>query len=683
MLIHQIKSRASHFRWSIGSILEPRQISIALGIYVCMAIIFIFAVCIYLHYSYTIYPSTVFNSDDSFAILFSSEILRQHSLFPNWNYSTFVSTPFFPPQAIILPILMAISDHWMGAYRTAIALDQFIMAGLIWYVLGRNGLSRTLRLFLLCCVFAPFSDTFAWQSVLTGQKSWIFAEQLIITCLAAHCIRANHEITPHIKWRQLAMLGAFAIILFFDSSNIGQLLVPISVALLMLWATSGLDSTPATKGREGFSVLTILGVLLVAAAFGQIIFHVFVSTSQYSPLSPKFVDLQIAFRNFKLLIRSIILLFGAAPLAGEKIYSIFAVISIVKFLMLSVAFLFPLILLIYWRRLDNIFLRLLIIVFSVSLGLRVFLYIFSDISLDVTNTSRYFISDALVGISITVMYADRHWPRLLIRTFALVIAIVVIGSSSFIRNGASINTGYSSLVKAVEENNLRQGYGTYWNSNVLTALSNNRVKVRPIILDKGGMAPLRWLSSNEWYDGHNDISSSFLLLKGDERNTDLHPLNLLLGNPTRSFDIGDVHVEVYPFDIAARMGWKLHVDGPLTQNEMRSSIELLSVPERSADGVNWKVDVRITNGGSVPIGTDGHWPIYLGAHLLSPSGSVVENDYLRHFLPMIAPGESVELSLVLSSNTLGNKIVAFDLVQDGVAWFGSDGGQGLRVPFQK
>lgn len=464
--------------------------------------------------------------------------------------------------------------------------------------------------------------------------------------------------------------------MFFDKSNVGQLLLPISVALGTLFLFK-LSTTPATVKLKSYA--TVFGVFLTSLVLGQVLFHAFISKTSYTPLSPKYVDLGTAYKNFQLLIQSLIVLFGAAPKPGEGIYSIESVMVIAKFWLMILAFLSPFVLATQWAKLKSDFTRLLIIVFLTSVSLRIYVYVFADISLNATNTNRYFIPDALLGITIALLYVGQHWREKLINPALLALAVLVVGSSSFVQSAPNRDTGYRNLVETLEANDLHLGYGTFWDSNVLTALSDGKVQVRPIILKNGGIAALHWISSNRWYDGASKQTSSFLLLKGDEQNIDLKPLAPVLGSPTRTFNIGDMRVIVYPFDISTRMGWRYHVKGPLTPSEMRSSIELVGTPKLSADGKNWMLTVRITNNGDSAIGTDGKWPVSLGAHLLEKDGKVIENDYLRNFLPMIGPNQSAELDLSLTADKINDKIVEFDLVQDGVAWFASNGSHTLRV----
>lgn len=57
------------------------------------------------------------------------------------------------------------------------------------------------------------------------------------------------------------------------------------------------------------------------------------------------------------------------------------------------------------------------------------------------------------------------------------------------------------LIEALESHNLTYGYGNYWDANVVTYLSGERVKIRPIEYDEasGGYVPAATWTCEQWY----------------------------------------------------------------------------------------------------------------------------------------------------------------------------------------
>jgi hypothetical protein len=252
------------------------------------------------------------------------------------------------------------------------------------------------------------------------------------------------------------------------------------------------------------------------------------------------------------------------------------------------------------------------------------------------------------------------------------------GSPLVVAKPTSSST-YQKLAQYLETENLRLGYASFWNAGVVTALSDDRIRIRQVTLDSGIVSPFRWLSSPNWYKGDAGARESFLLLKGAERAFNTSFLAPTLGKPTRTEDFGDYHKLVYPFDLGWRLGWKYSVDEKLPPEDRRVVMDSMGVPVWSGTDRRWTVAVRVTNQGEVPIGSNGSWPVNLGVHLLRPNGQLLENDYARSVLPMIAPGESVTLQVELPNDRASGNVVEFDPVQESVAWFGGSGNPVLRI----
>lgn len=627
---------------------------------------------LYLRFSFEIYPTLNFQSDDAAALLFSNEVLKQHSLFPAWYNSTGILVPFLSPELSLLPILLAVSDHWMACFRTAVAVDQLLMAALVWWILGQAGLSRAMRLFLLCFLFASVSSQMAQQTVMIAGQDWFYAKVLLLSFLVFRCLHSPQDDADKSDRRWLILVLVVGALLFIDKSNISQMLPPLVAAFLMLWMAW------ADK-RSSKSILAAFAALVLAAAIGQFAFrYLRPHAVVYHHIAPTFVDLNAAGANLLLFLRGLMELFGAAPPVGENIYSITSVLWATKLAILCIVFIGPLWLLTRWRKIENDFLRLLIIVFTVSLALRMLVYLFTGISVGVTATNRYFISDALMGLTIMLLYSETHWQALPVRAGALVVATVLVAGSPLLVARPTEGSEYHRLARFLEGEQLHQGYATFWNAGVLTALADNRIQVRQIILGSGEIRPYRWLSSSRWYEGDTDIRESFLLLKGAEGAFNMAPLTPVLGKPVRIVNFGDYRALVFPFDLAQKLGWKYSIDEKLPPADRRVAINSVAAPVWSARDRCWTVTVRVTNRGKLPIGSSGSWPVNLGIHLLEPSGKLLDNDYARATLPMIEPGESVTLPVTISDRASG-QIVEFDPVQENVAWFHQTGSPVLQV----
>jgi len=67
-----------------------------------------------------------------------------------------------------------------------------------------------------------------------------------------------------------------------------------------------------------------------------------------------------------------------------------------------------------------------------------------------------------------------------------------------------------TVIKFLEGNGLTEGYGSYWSAGILSVISDGKIVVRQVGAGPGGIVPVRWYSSEEWYAMKN---ARFLIFK--------------------------------------------------------------------------------------------------------------------------------------------------------------------------
>jgi len=95
------------------------------------------------------------------------------------------------------------------------------------------------------------------------------------------------------------------------------------------------------------------------------------------------------------------------------------------------------------------------------------------------------------------------------------------------------------------------------------------------------------------------------------------------------------------------------------------------------------VDLTVHNHGFLPWDSTGPQPVFLSYHWLDRSGAALVYDGVRTPLPRpLAPGESCRVTLrVEVPPAPGRRVLAVDMVHEGVTWFSQAGASMLRVPY--
>jgi len=160
---------------------------------------------------------------------------------------------------------------------------------------------------------------------------------------------------------------------------------------------------------------------------------------------------------------------------------------------------------------ENLMVRLL----CASLVLNAIAFVFSNrpitYMLGDPGTARYLPTVPIFGALITAM----SWQRVIARKYALYLLPVVacayvaaicfpseslLGGSAFaVQMFEPVTKPPLTVIKFLEGNGLTEGYGSYWSAGILSVISDGKIVVRQVGAGPGGIVPVRWYSSEEWY----------------------------------------------------------------------------------------------------------------------------------------------------------------------------------------
>lgn len=72
------------------------------------------------------------------------------------------------------------------------------------------------------------------------------------------------------------------------------------------------------------------------------------------------------------------------------------------------------------------------------------------------------------------------------------------------------------LADYLKEEDLIEGYATFWNAQAITLLSNDQVHARNILVDHDGIKLCKYQSNLNWYQDQPTIDHYFILLSSQE-----------------------------------------------------------------------------------------------------------------------------------------------------------------------
>lgn len=185
-------------------------------------------------------------------------------------------------------------------------------------------------------------------------------------------------------------------------------------------------------------------------------------------------------------------------------------------------------------------------------------------TLDQLATYRYFIMLVLSSVLLLALTIGQIRGRLrvlacivLALSAVLNLALSSQGNSGFLQLNDRLNVRNKlnyALIDTVEAHGLTKGYAGYWQSNINTYLSDNKVSFLPSICSQGKVLKDRWLVAEAAFD--RPANRSFYLI---DPGTDF-PLTCTadqvisqLGTPQQTIKMAGKTILIYDYDISSKM----------------------------------------------------------------------------------------------------------------------------------
>ncbi len=175
--------------------------------------------------------------------------------------------------------------------------------------------------------------------------------------------------------------------------------------------------------------------------------------------------------------------------------------------------------------------------------------LFLGYTLTTLNAPRYLMFTALSIFTILGLGYNGNKIYL-----ALAMIIIIVGAyscaSAVLHINDQPNKEEYGLIDYLIQNNLSYGYGGYWDSNLLTYLSDEQVTVRAVMYQDNDMVPYLWLSSSGWYESRPD--RFFVLYHQNHDDGNIGAI-IYSNKPEQALQYGDYFIYEYSSNSSLRM----------------------------------------------------------------------------------------------------------------------------------
>ncbi|MCR5108907.1 MAG: hypothetical protein K6B28_12180 [Lachnospiraceae bacterium] len=338
------------------------------------------------------------------------------------------------------------------------------------------------------------------------------------------------------------------------SHIIEGLIIPLVIAMLIKWVISGIftensDENDQYKLKESRKFLFTAALIIVGSVFGILIRRKFFGNIYYDGALGRFTDYGSWFFKEKGFFGQWVVLFTGRVNDVTNMMSAEGIFVMLHYLTAIVILILPIFATLYYKRYDNELARLFIINYWSS-----FLVTYMIFSLGYAQKDEW----RLIGLALMAVCTDCVFLSavmkdnitlrqiaaipLLILAFSALLNIII--TYAFVKTENPEN----EIISFLDEHSLDYGYASFDTSaNVITVLSGDKIRVRPIEIHEDGTYRIeRFDNEFSWYDDEPETERYFVILNNDEMNS----LSSTLGsNAVESIDIPDGCIWVFDNNI--------------------------------------------------------------------------------------------------------------------------------------
>lgn len=224
------------------------------------------------------------------------------------------------------------------------------------------------------------------------------------------------------------------------------------------------------------------------------------------------------------------------------------------------------------------------------------------------------------------------------------------------------------LIELLESEHVGTALGTYWNSHVISVLSEGKVRVHPVTYGDR-MAPFVHHVPFEPAHGDAGRRHAVILSRAEFASDGGQALERQLGKPNERIESGPFVISIYDSPVSdAVFGVGARLEEPVNKAMVAIDTGAGLIPACAARD-KCSLHLRVVNTGKMTLGSAGQLPMRIGLQGMNANGELVAADIGRIDFPTsLPPGKAVSLQTTLGK--LPSEVVSLHacLIQENVAW---------------
>ena len=471
---------------------------------------------------YIIYPSEAyFHADCTDTILWAQASYDSGTLFnPDFGYAAMLP---FGGTTLMLPFIGAFGVS-MTTHHIGMVLFTALLFASVYLVCRSVGFSFPLSMTALGTFAAVLCASEKLREIFYEHVIYYSICALVIFVLLSLFIKFKESINEA-KIVKLAVITFVTVIFSACAALDGMQVIATGVVPVLFAAVMEifLNSEQKLYSKESRSSLYFCVISGVSVIIGLIFLSLFDNgvSAGYASAYSSYANMNEWLGNLLKFPEQWFSLLGVDAYYGMPLFSVESIINMIRIAAAVIIAGVPFIALVFYKKFD-FGSRLLILTHFGLTAVIMFGYVFGVLSAANWRLSPMICSGVLVCFAAFRAAKEYIVPK---RLAALMMCVLVLMSGiSFVtvagmdKNGAEQNEKYG-IIQYLKENDLNYGYATFWNSQVITVLSDSEVRAANVDVNENGIAPCPYQANMKWFNEQEGIDKYFVLLSDSEEET--------------------------------------------------------------------------------------------------------------------------------------------------------------------
>ncbi|GAA3402987.1 hypothetical protein ACFFNY_05615 [Paenibacillus hodogayensis] len=472
-------------------------------------------ICFVSSYYYFLSLRVPMNSDGANSVLQAKDMLEGNIFLREWYLSTgaYIST-----DLLIYSLMIPIVGFSTNVIYVSSALLYGLLVVISVWISAKSGEKFSYRGAIVTFSILAVPNLFLSNMVFSGP---MHISSLVYCLIGLFVWEHAHNI--YIKYGSLFF--STTIVLISDPFAIWFFVLPFSLACLY---------RIFRDRHEIYSLLTVI----MSYVLSKIVLIV-IDLSIPSVGTIRFLEIEELKKNLGLALKGILELYGA-NFTGKPM-------SVSTLIIIIHLFTFILICWVCYRAVRAINMKVstfeLFLILAVCLN--VIEYVGSNMPIDLATT-RYIIPGFVFFSIYLGKYAlNRLEDKKITAVLFILLAFYFVTTLQKVEYKKPV-AFHAEVTEFLRGKGLKYGYGSYWNSSIITLESDEEVRVRPIVNEKD-ITPYPWLSKSSWY---NDKANFVVFDSSNWGNINQDVLIRKFGEPENIYQIKDFTILTWNKDIS-------------------------------------------------------------------------------------------------------------------------------------